>query len=132
MTASNGRTTISFNPFATACSEQRNLAAGIPLPARRQQIRLLSYDLIASYPSLSPPPKNGKWGARASRPLFPASRRKFSAITAPLYAGVDIRRFRDLTVIWIVEKSGHILCTRKIICLEKQTSRPRKPFFTPF
>jgi len=39
----------------------------------------------------------------------------------PLYIGVDIGRFHDLTVIWVAEKTAGTLFTRKIICLEKQT-----------
>ena len=52
-------------------------------------------------------------------------------ITGPLYIGVDIGRFRDLTVIWIMEKLGHILHTRKIICLEKQTFEAQEAVLYP-
>jgi len=38
---------------------------------------------------------------------------------------------RDLTVIWIIEKLGHVLYTRKIICLEKQTFEAQEAVLYP-
>lgn len=35
-----------------------------------------------------------------------------------LYVGVDIGRDHDLTVIWVFEKLGDVLFTRKVICLK--------------
>ena len=35
----------------------------------------------------------------------------------PLYAGVDIGRTRDLTVLWVVERLGDVYCTRHVECL---------------
>jgi phage FluMu gp28-like protein len=51
--------------------------------------------------------------------------------SGPLYLGVDIGRFRDLTVIWIVEKLDAMLYTRKIICLEKQTFEAQEAVLYP-
>lgn len=40
-----------------------------------------------------------------------------------LYIGVDIGRTHDLTVIWILEKVGGLLLTRKVITMKK-TAKP--------
>lgn len=39
----------------------------------------------------------------------------------PLYAGVDVGRDHDLTVIWVIEKIAGVAFTRAIICLHRQT-----------
>jgi phage FluMu gp28-like protein len=39
----------------------------------------------------------------------------------PLFIGVDIGRYHDLTVLWVLEKLGDVLYTRKVIRLERQT-----------
>lgn len=39
--------------------------------------------------------------------------------TGPLYIGVDIGRYRDLTVITVLEKVGRVYHTRRMITLEK-------------
>jgi len=44
---------------------------------------------------------------------------------------VDIGRFHDLTVLWIVEKSGPILYTRKIISLQNQTFEAQEAILYP-
>jgi phage FluMu gp28-like protein len=38
-----------------------------------------------------------------------------------LYAGVDVGRTHDLTVIWVGEKLGEVRYTRRVICLENAT-----------
>lgn len=42
-----------------------------------------------------------------------------------LYAGLDIGRKKDLTVLWIIERLGDVFYTRKIIAL-KNMSKPRQ------
>jgi phage FluMu gp28-like protein len=42
-------------------------------------------------------------------------------IKNPLYVGVDVGREHDLTVIWVDEKVGGVMLTRKVICLQAQT-----------
>lgn len=39
----------------------------------------------------------------------------------PFYAGMDIGRRRDLTVIWVLEKSGDVLWTREVVELSRAT-----------
>jgi phage FluMu gp28-like protein len=38
-----------------------------------------------------------------------------------LYAGVDVGREHDLTVIWVVERVEDVCFTRRVVCLEKAT-----------
>lgn len=38
-----------------------------------------------------------------------------------LYLGVDVGRLHDLTVFWLLEKTGGVCFTRKLICMEKAT-----------
>ncbi len=49
-----------------------------------------------------------------------------SNITGDLYVGVDIGRKRNFTVIWIDEKLGELLYTRKIIALKNTKYRDQK------
>ncbi len=43
-----------------------------------------------------------------------------------LYVGMDIARVKDLSVIWVAEKLGEVLYTRKVIILEKMLFRHQK------
>lgn len=47
-------------------------------------------------------------------------------ITGDLFVGVDIARTRNFTVIWICEKIGGLLITRKVIPLQKMRFRDQK------
>jgi phage FluMu gp28-like protein len=47
------------------------------------------------------------------------SRPAESRPTGALYAGVDVGREHDLTVIWVVERVEDVCFTREVICLEK-------------
>ena len=38
----------------------------------------------------------------------------------PLYVGVDIGRDHDLTVIWVLERLGDVMCTRRVVEMHKQ------------
>jgi len=85
------------------------------------QSAFLTYDLIAS--CLYPPGELWEWSSNPP-----------SAIRHPqssLYIGVDIGRFRDLTVIWVMEKLGAVLHTRKIICLENQSFEAQEAVLYP-
>ncbi len=42
-------------------------------------------------------------------------------IKNPLYVGVDVGRDHDLTVIWVIEKTGGISLTRKVVEMKAQT-----------
>jgi phage FluMu gp28-like protein len=74
------------------------------------QAAFLSYDLIASC-QYQP---GEQWETDFGRATLLRSQ-------GDLYIGVDIGRFHDLTVIWVLEKLGDVLYTRKVICLDRQT-----------
>jgi len=67
----------------------------------------LDYDLIASCTS-----RETLWTSTKSIP-------DGEQVAGELYLGMDIGRFRDLTVIWIFERLGDVLYTRKVIILDK-------------
>lgn len=39
----------------------------------------------------------------------------------PLYVGVDVGREHDLTVIWLLERTGGVNLTRRVLCMQGQT-----------
>lgn len=49
-----------------------------------------------------------------------------------LYAGMDIGRKRDLTVLWVVERLGDVFYTRKVICLEKMRKSAQEKILWPW
>ena len=99
----------------------------------------LSYDLIAScqyHPGEKWEMEGLSTGANRDNresASFPSPLPLLSPVitSGPLYIGVDIGRLHDLTVIWVAEKSGASLCTRKIICLEKQTFEAQEAVLYP-
>lgn len=54
--------------------------------------------------------------------------REFSSITGDIYVGMDIARRRNLTVIWVAEKLGDVLYTRKIIVLPNTAYRVQREY----
>jgi phage FluMu gp28-like protein len=97
----------------------------------------LSYDVIATCHykpgekwemeglSTGPNRENRETSPSPLPPLSPVK------ISGPLYIGVDIGRFHDLTVIWVVERLGTVHYTRKIICLEKQAFEAQEAVLYP-
>lgn len=49
-------------------------------------------------------------------------------VIGPVYAGVDIGRKKDLTVIWVIEQLGDVFWTRAIIILRKMPFTPQREF----
>lgn len=52
--------------------------------------------------------------------------------TGRLYAGVDIGRKRDLTVLWVVEQLGDVLYTRHVECMEKMRKSDQEKILWPW
>jgi len=52
--------------------------------------------------------------------------------TGPLYAGVDIGRKKDLTVLWVVEQLGDVLYTRHVETLEKMRKSDQEKILWPW
>jgi len=49
-----------------------------------------------------------------------------------LYAGLDIGRHRDLTVLWVVERLGDVLYTRKVIALARMSKPDQERIVWPW
>lgn len=49
-----------------------------------------------------------------------------------LFAGVDIGRKKDLTVLWVLELLGDVLYTRAVICLEKMRKSDQEKILWPW
>ena len=49
-----------------------------------------------------------------------------------LFAGVDIGRKKDLTVLWVVEQLGDVLYTRHVECLEKMRKSAQEAILWPW
>lgn len=49
-----------------------------------------------------------------------------------LYAGIDIGRKRDLTVLWVFERLGDVLYTRHVECLEKMRKSEQERIIWPW
>lgn len=49
-----------------------------------------------------------------------------------LYAGLDIGRTNDLTVLWVVEKIGDVYATRKVIALKKMSKPDQEKVLWPW
>lgn len=52
--------------------------------------------------------------------------------TGALYAGVDIGRKHDLTVLWVLEKLGDVLYTRHVECLHNMTKSEQEKVLYPW
>ncbi|MEL6485870.1 MAG: terminase family protein [Pseudomonadota bacterium] len=48
-----------------------------------------------------------------------------------LYAGIDIGRKKDLTVVWVVEKLGDVFCTRLVLTLQNMTKSEQEKVTWP-
>lgn len=55
-----------------------------------------------------------------------------SSFQGPLYAGVDIGRKKDLTVLWVVEKLGDVLYTRHVEHMEKMRKSAQEKILWPW
>lgn len=49
-----------------------------------------------------------------------------------LYAGIDIGRKKDLTVLWLIEKLGDVLYTREVITLQNMTKPDQEKVIWPW
>jgi phage FluMu gp28-like protein len=80
----------------------------------------LSYDLIAGCEY-----GGGEWDGKDEKDRKDGeemgARARLADGRSPLFAGVDIGREHDLTVIWVVERVEDVCFTRQVVCLEKAT-----------
>lgn len=77
----------------------------------------LEYDLIAQ----SEYPANENWRLRIDQPAV-----------GRLYAGLDIGRKKDLTVLWLLEALGDVLYTRQVIALRNMSKPDQEKIIWPW
>lgn len=95
-----------FDFVRSGCADQESFLQEYMCQPADDAAAFLSYDLIASC---------------EYRPGESWEIPDLSSCTGKLYVGVDIGRDRDFTVIWVAEKLGDVLYTRRAIVLEQET-----------
>jgi len=98
-----------FNSIRSSCADEESFQEEFCCQPSDDASAFLSYDLIQSC-EFNP---SDSWEL--------AFNRKSEFVNRNFYVGVDIGRDHDLTVIWIIEKSGDVRFTRDIIVLDRQT-----------
>lgn len=106
-----------FQFIKDGCADEESFLQEYLCQPADDDAAFLEYDLIASaeYPA----------GENWEITLEQAKGRQ-------LYGGVDIGRTHDLTVLWIVERLGDVLYTRKIIPLHKMSKPDQEKVLWPW
>lgn len=63
---------------------------------------------------------------------MPWERDVTDTFSGQLYCGVDIGRKKDLTVLWVVERLGDVLYTRRVECMEKMRKSEQEKILYPW
>jgi phage FluMu gp28-like protein len=98
-----------FDSIRRTCADEESFQEEFCCQPSDEQTAFLSYDLIGSCEF-----KAGESWQVNLAPQSDMGRRSF-------YAGVDIGRDHDLTVIWVVERVGDVRFTREVMALERAT-----------
>lgn len=101
-----------FDDVKSKCADAESFEQEYMCNPADDDVAFLEYDLIASCEYLA--------GEAWEQPPHEVRQRK-----GRLYAGLDIGRKKDLTVLWVVEKLGDVLYTRLIVEL-KAMSKPQQ------
>lgn len=106
-----------FDFIKAGCADEESFLQEYMCQPADDDSAFLEYDLIASaeYPS----------GENWEIDLDQAKGRE-------LYGGLDIGRQKDLTVLWIFERLGDVLYTRKIITLKKMSKPDQEKVLWPW
>lgn len=97
----------------SGCADEESFLQEYMCVAADDDAAFLEYDLIAS----AEYPTGTNWGEIEGGELF---------------AGVDIGRKHDLTVLWVVEKLGDVLYTRHIEALRKMSKPDQEKILWPW
>jgi len=97
-----------FSFIRAGCADEESFQQEFMCQPADDNSAFLSYDLIAQgeYPA------NEEWELSVA---------ELAASPNPLYLGGDIGRVHDLTVFWVVEKTGGVAFTRKIVVCDRET-----------
>ncbi|ODN71186.1 terminase large subunit domain-containing protein [Methylobrevis pamukkalensis] len=97
----------------SGCADEESFQQEYMCEPADDDAAFLEYDLIAS----AEYPAGTDWRACEGRRL---------------YAGLDIGRKRDLTVLWVVERLGDVLYTRHIECLQNMSKPDQEKILWPW
>lgn len=102
-----------FDFIRNGCADQESFDQEYMCIAADDDAAFLEYDLIAA----SEYALDVVWGERS---------------TGPLFAGVDIGRKKDLTVLWVLELLGDVLYTRAVVRMEKMRKSAQEAILWPW
>lgn len=107
-----------FDFIRSGCADEESFLQEYMCEPADDDAAFLEYDLIASceYPS------GEEWEYSLDQ---------LNAARGRLYAGIDIGRTRDLTVMWIFELLGDVLYTRKIVELHRMPKPDQEAVLWP-
>lgn len=102
-----------FDFTRAGCADEESFLQEYMCRPADDDAAFLEYDLIAAneFPQGSP------WQTQES---------------GDLYAGIDIGRKNDLTVLWVVEKLGDVLYTRHVECLQNMSKPEQEKILWPW
>lgn len=114
-----------FDFIKSGCADEESFLQEYMCQPADDDAAFLEYDLIASceYPA------GEEWEMDLSG--SDASSRRGVAPTGQLYAGLDIGRKKDLTVLWVLERLGDVLYTRAIIELRNMPKPDQEKVIWP-
>lgn len=102
-----------FDWVRAGCSDEEAFQQEYMCQPADDDVAFLEYDLIAACEY----PHEANWRAIER---------------GELYAGIDIGRTRDLTVMWIVERLGDVLYTREVIALKAMPKPDQEAILWPW
>lgn len=102
-----------FDFVKSGCADEESFLQEYMCQPADDDVAFLEYDLIAACE-------------------YPADIDWTRIETGRLFAGVDIGRKRDLTVLWVVEKLGDVLYTRHIECLQNMPKAEQEKVLWPW
>jgi len=107
-----------FDFIRNSCADEESFLQEYMCQPADDDAAFLEYDLIASC-------------EYASGEEWEYDYDQLVAARGRLYAGIDIGRVKDLTVMWIFERLGDVLYTRKIIELQNMTKPAQEEVLWP-
>jgi phage FluMu gp28-like protein len=107
-----------FDFIKSGCADEESFLQEYMCQPADDDAAFLEYDLIASC----------EYG---SGELWEYTYDQLLAARGRLYAGIDIGRTKDLTVMWIFEKLGDVLYTRHVITLKSMTKPEQEKVLWP-
>ena len=107
-----------FDFIKSGCADSESFEQEYMCNPADDDAAFLEYDLIASV----------EYG---SGELWEMSLEQLQSTKGQFYAGVDIGRKKDLTVLWLMEKLGDVLYTRMVIELSKMRKSEQEAILWP-